>query len=115
MYELYLYNVLYSVNTQQYISTVILYIQSGHSNKETENNTTKHISHNDNYVVSILKKKISKTKHEVQKEKSYTNKWTKYTYIGKETKFITKLFKDSSIKVTLLTYLLHGAESFLRS
>ena len=26
--------------------------------------------------------------------------WTKFTYIGKETRFITKLFKDTQIKIT---------------
>jgi len=39
----------------------------------------------------------------VQKEKSNTNKWAKYTYIGKETKLFTKLIKDSSVKVTYTT------------
>ena len=32
-----------------------------------------------------------------------TTKWAKFTYIGKETKFITKLFKDSLIKITFTT------------
>jgi hypothetical protein len=27
-------------------------------------------------------------------------KWAKFTYIGKETKFITKLFKDTSVNIT---------------
>jgi hypothetical protein len=69
------------------------------TNKEFERNTIKHILHNNNYDVSILER-FSKTDHKV---KHSTNKWAKFTYIGKETKFITKLFKDSSIKVTYTT------------
>ena len=59
------------------------------SNKESENNTIKHILHNNNYNVSILKK-LSKTEQKVQKEESNTNKSAKFTYIVKETKFIIK-------------------------
>lgn len=39
----------------------------------------------------------------MQKDKSNTNKWAEFTYVGKETKFIIKPFKDSSIKVTYTT------------
>jgi hypothetical protein len=59
------------------------------SNKESENNTIKHILHNNNYDVSILKK-LSKTEQKVQKEESNTKKSAKFTYIVKETKFIIK-------------------------
>jgi hypothetical protein len=42
----------------------------------------------------------------------------KFTYFEKETNVITKLFKQTKVKITFKannTYLLHGAESFLRS
>jgi hypothetical protein len=31
------------------------------------------------------------------------NKWAKFTYIGKETKYITKLFRDSPIQISYTT------------
>jgi len=31
-------------------------------------------------------------------------KWAQFTYVGKETKFITKMFKDSPIKITFTTH-----------
>jgi hypothetical protein len=30
-------------------------------------------------------------------------KWAKFTYIGRETKFITKLFKNTSVNITFTT------------
>jgi len=36
--------------------------------------------------------------HNVQKQK-----WAKFTYIGKETRFITKLFKDTNIRIAFTT------------
>jgi len=37
------------------------------------------------------------------KQPTETRKWAKFTYIGNETTFITKLFKDSSIKISFTT------------
>ena len=37
------------------------------------------------------------------KENKIKNQWARFTYVGKETKFITKLFKDSSIKIAFMT------------
>jgi hypothetical protein len=40
----------------------------------------------------------------VAKKTEHTpNKWAKFTYIGKETMFITKLFKNSSVKIAFTT------------
>ena len=39
-----------------------------------------------------------KKKRDIQKRK-----WAKFTYIGKETRFITKLFKNTDVKVTFTT------------
>jgi hypothetical protein len=68
-------------------------------NKEVENNTIKHILPINNYDVFFLKLR-SKTEHKVKHNKS---KWAKFSCVGKETKFVTKLFKDSSIRVTFTT------------
>jgi hypothetical protein len=45
------------------------------------------------------------TNSETKKNKTrqQTIIWTKFTYIGKETKFITKLFKNINIKMTFTT------------
>ena len=32
-----------------------------------------------------------------------TQKWAKFTYIGKETRFITKLFKDTNTRIMFTT------------
>jgi len=36
--------------------------------------------------------------HNVQKQK-----WAKFTYIGEETRFITKLFKDTNVRIVFTT------------
>jgi len=38
--------------------------------------------------------KKKRQNHNVQKQK-----WAKFTYIGKETRFITKLFKDTNVRI----------------
>jgi len=47
--------------------------------------------------------KLSRTKQKVWNEGNNTNRWTKFTYVGLDTKFITKLFKNSSIKISYTT------------
>jgi hypothetical protein len=70
-------------------------------NRQVENNTIEHILHNNNYKTSILNQ-FNKTKQKEKQEKE-RNKWAEFTYIGKETKFVMKLFKNSSIKVSFTT------------
>jgi hypothetical protein len=55
---------------------------------------------NNNYEASALNK-ISKEKK--QKRDPQKSKWAKFIYIGKETRFITKLFKNTDVKVTFTT------------
>jgi hypothetical protein len=55
---------------------------------------------NNNYKASTLKK-ISRQKK--QKPDTQKRKWAKFTYIGKETRLITKLFKNTDFKVTFTT------------
>jgi hypothetical protein len=69
------------------------------ANKEKQRRVIKHILHNNKYDVSKLNKP-TKTK---SKKKPTGSKWAKFTYVGKETKLITKLFKDSSVNITFTT------------
>jgi hypothetical protein len=70
------------------------------ADKEEEKNTIKHVISNNKYDTAIINK--LKTPNNNKKQES-RNKWAKFTYIGKETKFITKLFKDSPINITFTT------------
>jgi len=72
--------------------------QLNKSSKEQEYTTIKQIMYNNKYDLSILN--INRTKHMEKQEKNGTQKWAKFTYMGKETKFITKLFKNSPVKVS---------------
>jgi len=52
---------------------------------------------NINYEASTLSKY---SKEKKQKQDIRKGKWAKFTYTRKETKFITKLFKNTDVKVT---------------
>jgi hypothetical protein len=69
-------------------------------NKEKENNMIKQILCNNKYI-SILNK--STTTENKVKQNTLKTKWTKFTYVGKETKFITKLFKNTPLRITFTT------------
>jgi len=58
--------------------------------------------YNNKYDPAILNN-LSKTKQIAKQEKNNINKWAKFTYIGKETKFITKLLKNSPIEISYTT------------
>jgi len=68
-------------------------------NKDKERKIIKHILQVNKYDTSKIdippKTKNSKTRTGI--------KWAKFTYVGKETKFITKLFKNSSVNVSYTT------------
>jgi hypothetical protein len=49
------------------------------------------------------KKKKGKKEGDHLKQNAEKTKWAKFTYTGKETKFITKIFKKSNIKIALTT------------
>jgi hypothetical protein len=70
-------------------------------NKKAEHGTIKHILKKNSYDASVIKQ-LSKTKPKVKHNKN-KNLWAKFTYVGRETKFIPKLFKESSVKVTYTT------------
>jgi hypothetical protein len=69
--------------------------------KERERNTIKHIISKNKFDTTLIDK-FTNTKRK-EKQPLESQKWAKFTYTGKETKFITKLFKDSPIKVTFTT------------
>jgi len=72
-----------------------------HINRQKENNKLKQILHKNEYDFSILNKFSNteiKRKQDIQR-----TKWAKFTYDGKETKFITKLFKNINVKIVLTT------------
>ena len=56
---------------------------------------------NSKYYVNILDKIIqtNDTKTKERKEKTKT-KWAKFLYVGRQTKFITELFKNTKLKVS---------------
>jgi hypothetical protein len=70
------------------------------SDKVNEHTIIKQILHNNGYDTSVMTRLNNKKEPTTKQNK---NKWAKFTYIGKETKFITKLFKDSNIQVTFTT------------
>jgi hypothetical protein len=70
------------------------------ADKEEERNVIKHIVSSNKYDISIIDR-LEKPKNN-SKQKSGT-KWAEFSYMRKETKFITKLFKDSPINITLTT------------
>jgi hypothetical protein len=73
------------------------------TNKEKEN-TTKQILYNNTYDTSILKTFTPvENKTRPDRKNSTKTKWAKFTYIGRETKFITKHFKNTNHKITFTT------------
>ena len=62
----------------------------------------KQIVHNNKYNTSILNK-VSKNVKQRQRHEQGNQKWVKFTYIGRETRYITKLFKNTSLKVAYTT------------
>jgi hypothetical protein len=72
------------------------------TNKRQEYYTIKQILNNNEYDVKILNRINGKTdtKTRIEAKKKAKTKWAKFTYIGRQPKFITKLFKNSDLKVS---------------
>jgi len=66
---------------------------------QKEKDTIQQILVNNNYDPSILEEIKNKKHH--QKHDIERTKWAKFTYTGRETKFITKIFKNSNIRIAL--------------
>jgi hypothetical protein len=71
------------------------------TNKEKENNTIKQILYNNKYDTSILNK-FTTIENKIKLNTPKT-KWVKFTYVGKEKKFITKLFTNTTLKIAFTT------------
>jgi len=68
---------------------------------QMEYDKLKQILHNNKYI-SILHKVSNTNNKEIQQDAQRT-KWGKFTYVGKETRFITKLFKNTDVKIAFTT------------
>ena len=70
-------------------------------NKNAELTTIEHKLTNNGYETSIIKQ-FNKP---APKMNRYNNKnvWANFTYFGKETKFITKLFKQTPVRISYTT------------
>jgi len=69
--------------------------------KQIETNTVKQIIRNNKFNTSILNRfNVGKTKREKDNRQK---RWAKFTYCGKETRQITKLFKNTNVKVAYMT------------
>ena len=71
-------------------------------NREKEKETVRQILVNNKYdpLPTILEHKGRKQNHNTQTQK---HKWARFTYVRKETWFITKLFRDTNITVAFTT------------
>jgi hypothetical protein len=69
-------------------------------NMEKEHHTILQILNSNKYDTSILRKLNTKKGYKHKEEKS---KWVKFTYAGRETRAITKIFKNTINKVTFGT------------
>ena len=74
-------------------------------NRNKEHETIRHILHTNKYDPQLMAKNISttniklQTTHTTQNSptKKQSEKWSTFTYIGPQTKFITKLFKNTKV------------------
>jgi hypothetical protein len=69
--------------------------------KLRENSIINHILRNNNYDSTIAHMRNNESMK--SRTKTQKTKWTKFTYIGRETKFITKLFKSFDIGISFTT------------
>ena len=74
---------------------------------QKEKDTIQQILMNNKYDPNLIQNNKNKRRDENkvnnQKPDTEGKKWAKFTHIGKETRFITKIFKKSNIKIALTT------------
>jgi hypothetical protein len=64
----------------------------------------KQIVLNNKYNTSLLNRvHNSKTHKQRLEEETQTQRWVKFTYVGKETGYITKQFRNTALKVAYTT------------
>ena len=90
-----------------YFANRINTYELSNDSKQTEIDTIKHNLRNNSYDVSLLDKMIKEEymrKHIRQQSPEHPKlKWAKFTYVGNETRIITKLFRHSQVKVAFTT------------
>jgi hypothetical protein len=64
---------------------------------QKEDNLVQQILHNNGYDTPIRKTACTNYKHKPSIAKT---QWSKFTYVGKETRAITKVFKNTKLRVT---------------
>ena len=89
--------------TRYLVSCLLTYLIC-ETNKRKEYDTIKQILFNNKYDVKILDKitvtNDTKTQERIEEEKT---KWATFTYVGRQTKFIAKLFKNTNLKISFKT------------
>ena len=74
------------------------------TNIQKEKEIIQQILVNNKYDPSLIQKNRKKVdKVHTQKQDTEGTKWAKFTHIGKETRFITKIFRRSNVKIALTT------------
>jgi len=75
-----------------------------HLQKQKETDIVKQVIHNNKYDTSLLnrfsKNTIQRQRH---KQENQNQRWVTFTYVGRETRYITKLFRNPSLKVAYTT------------
>jgi hypothetical protein len=71
--------------------------------RDTEKNTIKYILHNNEYNTDIIQKKLKQKQNPHTDTQNQKTKWVTFTYNEKETRKITKLFKDTTLKIAYRT------------
>ena len=68
--------------------------------QKKENVAIKQILYNNKYDTRILNKIILTNDVQEPKEVTAKNKWAKFTYVRRQNKFFTQLFKNTSLKIS---------------
>jgi glycine cleavage system regulatory protein len=71
--------------------------------KQAEMDKIKHILHNNKYNSSVLDILKRQKQHPKQAQDLSKQKWAKFTYTGKVTRTVTKLFQQAGIKIAYTT------------
>jgi len=68
-----------------------------------EENTIHNILYNSSFPIQLHKPHLPKPRKHQQTTHKKTQKWATFTYIGKETTYITNLFRRTNIKIAFRT------------
>jgi hypothetical protein len=84
----------------RYLQNRLNNYQLSHEKRDKERKIIQDILYNNGYSTSVLKSISSSKKPKRGTEKTH---WSKFTYFGKETRAVTTVFKNTSIKVAYST------------